>query len=280
MKSLARVVAFSFVALFAFASFGALPSRAGGIQATDPNSLEQSEKILQARIKEPASLKAHLADQKTLLGFFLANRVQPNDAEQMAAAAIAENKDPLPVPAAFQATRAFTEVSFLATDAAVATEYRVTFVDAKSQLVVMAWATVYPAKKALLLNWPLHEDDADALAELQKKVRDGDATYLEKKKNGVWADATLPPPLTKTCMQELQRVAKAVYVAEESLRAETDAYSTDPKQLGLTAHDEDGVKLTFKTASATAFSAVLEKNGGRVTIDQTGTPVEAAPCSP
>lgn len=122
------------------------------------------------------------------------------------------------------------------------------------------------------------ESELETAKMLEAKVE------LFEKKGGAWVVMAAPAPLPPSCTDELKKAAKAVFIAEKSYFAETDAYSNDLVKLGVDVKElgASAVKVELKGTGATAsFTAEVSLKGGVARVDDSsGEPTIVKPCTP
>jgi len=150
----------------------------------------------------------------------------------------------------------------------------------------MAFTTTTGGKaggRLVLIGGPL-TDDHTLEAELDTAKMVEAKVELFEKKGGAWVPMAIPAPPPPSCTDELKQAAKAVFIAEKSYFAETDAYSNDLAKIGVDvkALGASAVKVELKGTGATAgFTAEVSLKGGVARVDDgSGQPTIVKPCTP
>lgn len=167
----------------------------------------------------------------------------------------------------------------------VTSQVSLAFFDAQNRRCSMGFTTTTgkAGGRLVLLGGPM-TDDRTLQAELESAKMLEAKVELFEKKGGAWVPMAIPAPPPPSCTDELKKAAKAVYLAEKSYFAETDAYSNDLAKLGVDvkALGASAVKVELKGTGATAsFTAEVSLKGGVARVDDSsGQPTIVKPCTP
>lgn len=220
--------------------------------------------------------KALLANKKEVAAYIDSLAVAAVDRKRMAASVLEEQALPSGAKA-FVAVKALVRVTETMTT--------VGFFDGQDNRCSASFVstTGKPGGRLVLLGGPFVdqrtlESELETAKTLEAKVE------LFEKKGGAWVPMAIPAPPPPSCTDELKQAAKAVFIAEKSYFAETDAYSNDLAKIGVDvkALGASAVKVELKGTGATAgFTAEVSLKGGVARVDDgSGQPTIVKPCTP
>ncbi|HEY4221552.1 MAG TPA: hypothetical protein VGO62_09420 [Myxococcota bacterium] len=238
----------------------ALAAASPGLAAPTPvDEVKQLDALMPAILRPSPKLDPVLASKSDLEQAISAWGVSAKDLPGIVARTLKEQHPEAGPPIAFVATSALVLPARAGSAA-----HNIALFDEKRKQAADVTLIERADHTLVLMGVPLVRDGT-LVERLQERAADAAGAHAFAKAKGAWTEQPLPKQPPPSCEDVLRSEAKALYIAEESYRAEQDKYATSLADIGYASRVE-GLVAKVECPTPTTFQATLSLRGGVVRI--------------